>query len=254
MKKAFSLVELSIVLVILGLLTGGILAGQSLIRAAELRSATADFQRFTASMYVFRDKCLALPGDMNNAQLFWGVQHATPGTCATTASSTTATCNGDGNGRIQNGSGPFQEEYRAWQHLANAGLIEGHYTGVPDTGPNKPVPGTNVPASKLGDAAWSIAYADITYLSGSGASYWGPAQDGNTMFFGGVNGDLTRDNDILKPEEAWNIDTKLDDGLPGSGRILGEYPNSSCHTGGTAPSAYNVSSSNKICALRFVIR
>ena len=47
--RGFSLVELSIVLVILGLLTGGILTGQTLIRAAELRSVTTEFQRFQAA-------------------------------------------------------------------------------------------------------------------------------------------------------------------------------------------------------------
>ena len=60
-KQAFSLVELSIVLVILGLLAGGVLSGQALIRAAELRSVTADYQRYTAAIMVFRDKYFSFP-------------------------------------------------------------------------------------------------------------------------------------------------------------------------------------------------
>ena len=48
MKQGFSLVELSIVLVILGLLTGGILAGQNLIRAAELRAVTTQINNFSS--------------------------------------------------------------------------------------------------------------------------------------------------------------------------------------------------------------
>ncbi|PZU43073.1 MAG: prepilin-type cleavage/methylation domain-containing protein, partial [Sphingomonas sp.] len=63
----FSLVELSIVLVILGLLTGGILGGQSLIRAAEIRSIGVDFNRFSTATYTFRDKYMGLPGDITNA-------------------------------------------------------------------------------------------------------------------------------------------------------------------------------------------
>ena len=51
MRSAFSLVELSIVLVILGLLTGGILTGQSLIRAAELRSVTSQMQQYRVAVY-----------------------------------------------------------------------------------------------------------------------------------------------------------------------------------------------------------
>ena len=80
-RSGFSLVELSIVLVILGLLTGGILAGQSLIRAAELRSVATESQRYMAALNSFRDKYFALPGDMANATAFWGAQNATPATC-----------------------------------------------------------------------------------------------------------------------------------------------------------------------------
>lgn len=71
MKNAFSLVELSIVLVILGLLTGGILAGQNLIRAAELRSVTTQLQQYQTALQTFRNKYFALPGDMTKATDFW---------------------------------------------------------------------------------------------------------------------------------------------------------------------------------------
>ena len=79
MKNGFSLVELSIVLVILGLLTGGILGGQALIRAAELRAATTESQRYLAAINSFRDKYFALPGDMAIATRFWGVSTACSG-------------------------------------------------------------------------------------------------------------------------------------------------------------------------------
>ena len=97
MKNAFSLVELSIVLVILGLLTGGILGGQSLIRAAELRSVSTEAARYTTAVYSFRDKYMALPGDMPNATAFWG---AAPDCSAQTASGA-STCNGNGDGMLR---------------------------------------------------------------------------------------------------------------------------------------------------------
>src|SRR3569833_319215 len=87
LKAAFTLVELSIVLVILGLLDGGVHTGQSLIRAAELRSVTTQYQRFLTAVQTFRDKYFALPGDMTNAHSYWGIAIATPATCVTTASS-----------------------------------------------------------------------------------------------------------------------------------------------------------------------
>lgn len=74
MKHGFSLVELSIVLVILGLLTGGILAGQSLIRAAELRSVSTEQSRWVTAANSFRDKYFALPGDFRDATKFWNLQ------------------------------------------------------------------------------------------------------------------------------------------------------------------------------------
>ena len=70
-RSAFSLVELAIVLVILGLLTGGILSGQALIAAAEVRKAATQFTRYQAAVWTFRDKYFAMPGDMTNADKFW---------------------------------------------------------------------------------------------------------------------------------------------------------------------------------------
>jgi prepilin-type N-terminal cleavage/methylation domain-containing protein len=60
-SSAFSLVELSIVLVILGLLVGGVLSGQSLIRAAALRSVTNDYSRYSAAVNTFKDKYFPAP-------------------------------------------------------------------------------------------------------------------------------------------------------------------------------------------------
>ena len=88
MKKTsgFTLVELSIVLVILGLLVGGVLAGQSLIHAAELRAISTELTNYKTAIGAFRDKYLAIPGDMNNAVKFWGAQ------AGSTADGTDATC------------------------------------------------------------------------------------------------------------------------------------------------------------------
>src|SRR6478736_5064846 len=120
---AFSLVELSIVLVILGLLTGGILAGQSLIRAAELRAVSTEFVRYKTATHSFRDKYFQLPGDMNNATSFWGALSSVSDTaCQAISATTTATCNGNSNGQVAQYVVSNDELMRFWQHLANAGL------------------------------------------------------------------------------------------------------------------------------------
>ncbi len=250
-RKAFSLVELSIVLVILGLLTGGILAGQSLIRAAELRSVSTDYQRYRAAMFAFRDKYFALPGDMNNATAFWGAQNATPATCQTTASSSALTCDGNGDNSIGDSSA-YYERFRFWQHLANAGLIEGQYNGVSGSGSAYDATiGTNVPRSRIANAGFSVIGKGT---APTGDANFFPGYFGNILTFGAkrVN-DITVDP-ILKPEEAWNIDSKLDDGLPGTGFVQSMISTAAVAPGCTttavsSTSTYALNSTGTLCNL-----
>ena len=251
-ERGFSLVELSIVLVILGLLTGGILAGQSLIRASELRSVISDSTRYTTSVHTFRDKYFGLPGDITNATSFWGIAAGTgsDATCAAFQSTSAATCNGNGDG-IFGGTAAYMEEFRFWQHLANAGLIEGKYNGAPNAAAPLPTPGSNCPKSKISNAGFGVGYVYSTsYFEG----YWGTQSLGNTMFFGGNQGDAMRSATILKPEEAWNIDTKLDDGRPDQGFVQGGFMTSACFTASSSPSNYALTTTSNVCALSFYLR
>jgi prepilin-type N-terminal cleavage/methylation domain-containing protein len=252
-RNAFSLVELSIVLVILGLLVGGILAGQSLIRAAELRSVTAQYQRFYSAVFTFRDKYFALPGDMNNAQSFWGVAHATPATCATTASTTAVTCNGDGDGILEDNAAGSNEVFRFWQHLANAGLIEGTYSGV-GVVTTYGATTANAPTGKLSNSLWFV----YNWGTQSGATASG-IFDGvynNSFEFGGSGAATNSDpiNAIFKPEELWNIDTKMDDGKPATGTLVmrGGIPScTSAAVSSTLTATYLLTNSNLACAVMF---
>ncbi len=221
MRRGFSLVELSIVLVILGLLVGGILAGRSLIRASELRSIGSEHHRYKTAVMAFRDRYFALPGDMNNATKFWGIAAGTgqDSTCRAFASTTTATCNGDGDGIVgayNGGTIEDNEIFRFWQHLANAGLIEGTYTGAAGAGAsNHAVIGTNVPPAKFPAGGWST----YNYNPNGGPTVF-QMEYGNTLIFGGPTADTLTHEKILRPEEAWNLDSKLDDGMPAYGRVI----------------------------------
>lgn len=216
-QSAFSLVELSIVLVILGLLVGGVLSGQSLIRAAELRSTIADTQRYITAVQTFRDKYFAMPGDMTNATAFWGVRAGTGSdvTCHQTINSTTGTCNGNGDGNIDyiaGDSASFGERFAAWQHLARAGLIEGSYTGASGSASALVnVAGANVPRGKMANSIFTFGYIGGT-VSGDANIF-----DGN---YGNLLGNYSAVSPPLKPEDAWNIDTKLDDGRPATGAFF----------------------------------
>lgn len=251
-RRAFSLVELSIVLVILGLLTGGILTGQNLIRAAELRSITTQYQSYTTAVMTFRDKYFALPGDMRNAQNFGGVATNCPGTSAQPSTST-STCNGDGDGEWEYvpGAGLGNEPFRAWQHLANAGLVEGSYTGVTNhaTETDGATVGLNVPKGKIGNTGWSLdsqttysGHADYFDGNYTNMVYFGAQQDGPTEETNGI---------ALTPEEMWNIDTKVDDGRPNYGKMVSwKTPiRPDCVTNDTATSTYNLTDTSSACTV-----
>ena len=248
----FSLIELAIVLVILGLLVGGIMSGQSLIRAAELRSITADYNRYVSATQTFRDKYFALPGDMPNATAFWGAATTCPGN-ETQPSTNTTTCNGDGDGGIEDtGFNPNSNEvFRFWQHLANAGLIEGTYTGVRATSANAWATqvGLNTPLSKLPNSGWFVNFWGISAgdLSAFAADY------GNAFHFGAQSNGTFPATANLKPEELWNIDSKMDDGRPATGKVIA-YGRSVC-TNSTSvtdiAANYNLSSSSLRCTIMF---
>lgn len=218
MKKGFSLVELSIVLAIIGLLVGAVIGGQAFIRAAELRSVTTERSRYLAAAIAFQQKYDAWPGDAPNATSYWGTAANCPGTTLQ-PSTNQATCDGDGDGLIQL-STYSNERYRFWQHLANAGLIEGKYTGVtgPESVNSDSVIGSNVPGSKLGNAGWTILY----YGQTTNALY--PNLFYGNHFTVGADASTTYTyTPALKPEEVWSIDSKIDDGMPLKGHTIVGY-------------------------------
>lgn len=258
--RGFSLVELSIVLVILGLLTGGILGGQALIRAAELRSVSTEYSRWVTATQTFRDKYFALPGDMPNAIAFWGAADTSGagGNCGspfTNAGTGTQTCNGNGNGMVGYSSSnqtAWNETHRFWQHLASAGLIEGTYTGIASDGNYGNAPGTNVPRPKVRSTACWAAFRHRNpgevAADGSGILYDNVFQLGGATIF---NCSLP----IFQPEEAWNVDTKMDDGMPRQGRTVTWQWGSNCNTA-TAVSdlnaTYQLNQSGNNCSLMFI--
>ncbi len=117
MKKqfGFTLVEIAIVLVIIGLLLGGVLKGQELINNAKAKNIENEVTNIRTAIYSYQDRYRALPGDDNKADRFTGI--------------TTCTDNcGNSNGTIEgvfNSSTDNVESRLFWLHLRNAGLIEG---------------------------------------------------------------------------------------------------------------------------------
>jgi len=226
----FSLVELSIVLVILGLLVGGVLSGQSLIRASELRSIPTQYSSYVTAVNLFKDKYFALPGDMPNATALWGIAAGVgnDATCRDFVSTGVATCNGDGNNLVEtSGTRPF-EEFRFWQHLSNAGLIEGRFSGSTTT-----IPSTNnaanVPSGKISNTTWNVYNGTSWYASGlaknviggmSFADAFNVTYDNFMFLVSPTPSNNFGRSPALLPQEMWNLDTKVDDGMPAVGKVV----------------------------------
>lgn len=261
-STGFSLVELSIVLVILGLLAGGILGGQSLIRAAELRSVLSEYESHITALNTFQGKYFALPGDMSTATRFWPPAANCPGN-ATQGTTDGSTCDGNGNGRIEStqdisgvaGANPDSNEwFRAWQHMANAGLVTGTYQGVRGSGSAQhAIPGWNVPQSKMSGAGWTLSHVgNDPGLNGDEG--WFALNYGHTLAFGAQHDEWETIGPAIAPEEAWNIDMKVDDGSPGRGKVIAlsiGLCTTTSNRNAAETAEYLLSSSAKACALDF---
>lgn len=106
-QKGFTLVEIAIVLVIIGLLIGGVLKGQAMIQNAKVKRVVKSADEVRAAFYTFYDKYGAYPGDENLA-----------------TSPPTDTNNGNGNGLISAAEAP-----QVFEDLVLAGIIDGTYDG-----------------------------------------------------------------------------------------------------------------------------
>ena len=116
-QSGFTLVEIAIVLVIIGLLLGGVLKGQELINSAKVKNLANDFRVVPTYIYAFQDKFKALPGD--DAQV---TAHVSGATLATTPAGT------QGNGVINgnwNSATNTDESRLFWQHVRLANLAAG---------------------------------------------------------------------------------------------------------------------------------
>jgi len=270
-RRGFTLIELSVVLVIIGLIVGGVLVGRDLIHAAQIRSLITDEQRYITAVNTFREKYGGLPGDITNATNFWGADtHG--GGCPQSGYYTptqTTTCNGNGNGLIENdaASGDFTapamfENFQAWKQLANAGLIPGSFSGVPGPGSvadNEP--GLNVPATKLGGGfEWTV----FSSTPGHMASNLFPGAQYSTQYLllgaAGTAGNSGFDLEgvLLSPADALSIDTKIDDGLPATGSVLGSavssWNQSGCLTMPASVFIYDLTFAAPGCTVLFAAR
>lgn len=237
---AFSLLELTIVMIIIGLLTGAIFTGQSLIKAAEIRAQISQIQSIDQAVNTFRDKYSGLPGDLMDAANYWPSRAN----------------NGNGNGLIETTNctptlsfpdcSTFNgERAQFFLQLSLAGLTQNYD----------------------GSATLVTGYPEIKLHSGSGMFVSGPWETStglntNTHLYAtdpvylamivcnpsqfNVSSGFN-DCGIFTAIEANDIDTKIDDGNPNGGKLLGASYNTNCITGNN----YSVATQGPVCNLLY---
>ncbi len=216
--NGFTLVEISVVLVIIGFIIGGVLVGKNMIRSSQILAITADLQKFKTAVSMFQKKYNALPGDMYNAQNYWG----SAGSCSSDQT-TLATCNGDGDGKIESNtaSGAVgNENFLFWKHLANAELIKGNYVGRTDGSNTYSATDRNSPQTKLKNSLW---YTENFGTIPPSSDWSGAAFNGiyaHTLELGAYSANTRPGSGIITASEAAALDTKIDDGKPGTGNML----------------------------------
>lgn len=201
--KAFTLVELAVVMVVIALIIVGIMQAREMIESSKHNRIIKEVNEIKAAMNNFRLKYNSLPGDLDNAETIWGSSNAT---------------NGDGDGDIDKTVTGMGESLYVWQHLNLANVYPGNFSGALSSG--ELAVGTNVPGSKYSKAAGYTFYDRA-----SATTYSVYTKLGNVLEFGGCDNNQTNfiycSGPILKAESAESIDSKMDDGNADSGFVMG---------------------------------
>lgn len=189
-QMGFTLVEIAIVLVIIGLLLGGVLKGQELINSAKVKNFANDFRNIPLFIYGYQDKYKAIPGDDSAA--------STRGYGTTT--------NGNGNG-VVNGNWDSltatDESWIFWQHVRLANLASGptSWTAVALTDPYVP---KNAEGGRIGIEAGSAAFIGPTTAA---------------PVIQGLNGTYVLCSTGILGKFAKQLDTTMDDGNTQTGSM-----------------------------------
>ena len=193
-QQGFTLIEIAIVLVIIGLLLGGVLKGQELINSAKVKNIVSEIKNTSVMVYAYQDRFRALPGDQTPEQL-----QASLGTDAEPCTTNAPGCK-RGNGRIDgdwnaNDNTNRSETYVMWQHIRLANLATGSTTIAAGYGPR------NVENSPIGVESGIAADGSAApWIAGMRASFY--------VCTGGIQGRYVR-----------QIDTTMDDGETSTGSV-----------------------------------
>jgi len=253
-QAGFTLIEMSIVLAIIGLIVGGILKGSEVVNNGRLKMQVAQMDAVKAAIFTFQDQFTYLPGDYPTASAQLGCNQAAAG----------AGCNGDGNGSIghPNAATPAAtvlldtddtlntESVLVWAQLAAANLLQG--VTLPSNTALAAVTvatGLSYPGKMSGTFLWVANFnAQATAITGPMIRLQAP-----------IGGPLTAaSGQAVREPDAYNLDRKYDDGSPITGSILVDFASSqaNCYTpGANASYSLNGGSPNtNYCTLLWIVQ
>lgn len=231
-QQGVTLIELSIVLVIIALIIGASLKGRDLIEAARNKAILAEIGNYKIAVNSFYTKFDALPGDFTEATTYW---------------STGTIADGDGDGKIyfQNSSDTY-EGYNAWQHLSNERMVNLPYDGTQTT--SAATLDNDVPKAKTG-GGYFFAYGSFTNLSTDNVLALGTPMTPTTA----DDPDTIRLGATITAFNAHQIDSKSDDGNPVAGNIQSaDADDASAEDCILNPeNTYNIDAASKGCKMGF---
>lgn len=226
--SGFTLIELAVVIIIIGLLVAGVMQGQEIINQAKQKNIITSIESYKSATNLFRSKYNDLPGDSTRHAAFF------PGAGIT---------EGNGNGRVDSNN----ESYEYWRALSLAKIIKGSYSGVVAQIQNNSFPKDDSNnnyiykcASMPGHGAlWGNSttcyYSISRFPTGTG---WAPVNVGYPAF---------------TVQEVFEMDTKFDDGIASSGNIIAYRPSTGM-AGCTNPvDAFSSTSGNYIMTTTGVV-
>jgi prepilin-type N-terminal cleavage/methylation domain-containing protein len=215
-SRGFTLVEMSIVLVIIGLIIGGILKGQEIIASARQKAVINQVNAVRAATNTYFDRYRALPGDDPNA----------------TNIDASLTFNGDGNGRVINTAsiasagalgndtnGNSGEQYAFFNDLIAANLLNGGQVTTAANGSNFGV--SALPAAPISGAGMTVVYGTH---GGAGTA------SAKTTHWVRIHKNVKTPGFAISPRTLANIDAQIDDGIPQQGGVRGDTT-STCDNG-----------------------